>query len=134
MDLSLSGLVSGFDWKTFINQIMAVQNAPIDKLNVEKTANINKTAALGDLTTKLTALQASATALNAPSLFTGRQAISTTLNSTWVSSAAAATAAGSYKIAVTQLATVAHRDGATNVGQSLSATNDVSGLTIASLP
>jgi flagellar hook-associated protein 2 len=134
MDFSLSGLVSGFDWKTFINQIMAVQNAPIDKLNVEKTTNINKTAALGDLTTKLTALQASSTALSAPSLFTGRQAASTTVNSTWGTSAAAGTAAGSYKIAVTQLATVAHLDGTANVGQSLNATDDVSGLTIASLP
>ena len=134
VDLSLSGLVSGFDWKTFVNQIMAVQNAPIDKLNLEKTANINKTAALNDLGTKLTALQGSTTALSASTLFTSRTATSTTANSTWSPSAAPGTASGSYKIAVTQLATVAHRDGASDVGQAINATDDVSALTIANLP
>ena len=48
-DLSLSGLASGFDWKTFINQIMAVQNAPINKLNAQKVTNTNKNAALVDV-------------------------------------------------------------------------------------
>ena len=134
MDFSLSGLVSGFDWKTFINQIMAVQNAPIDKLNNEKTTNINKNAALGDLATKLTALQTSSTALNAPGLFTGRQAVSSTANSTWAPSAGAGTAAGSYTIAVTQLATAARRVGTSNAGRVLNATDDVSALTVANLP
>jgi flagellar hook-associated protein 2 len=134
MDFSLSGLVSGFDWKTFINQIMAVQNAPIDKLNQEKVANINKNAALGDLDTKIAALKASSTSLSQPGLFTGRVATSTTVNSTWGSVAGSGTASGSYKIAVTQLATVAHRDGSSNIGQPLNATDDVSGLTIANLP
>src|SRR3954467_15839184 len=116
MDLSVSGLVSNFDWKTFINQIMAVQNAPIDKLNNEKTANINKTAALNDLKTKLTALQTSSTSLSAATLFTSRQAISSTTGSTWNSIAAPGTAAGSYSLAVTQLATAARRNGTSGVG------------------
>ena len=134
MDLSLSGLVSGFDWKTFINQIMAVQNAPIDTLNAEKVTNINKNAALNDLTTNVTALQTAVTALNSPTLFTGRQAVSTTSGSTWGMTAAPGTPSGSYTIAVSQLATVAHRDGTSNIGQPMSATDDVSGLTVASLP
>lgn len=112
---------------------MAVQNAPITKLNNEKTANINKTAALADLSTKLTALQTSSTALNSANLFTGRKAVSSTANSTWSPVAAPGTAAGNYAIAVSQLATVAHRDGAANLGQPLNATDDVSGLTIANL-
>src|SRR3954468_2683560 len=134
MDLSVSGLVSNFDWKTFINQIMAVQSAPIDKLNNEKTANINKTAALNDLKTKLTALNTSSTALSATTLFTSRQAASGTSGSTWSPSAAPGTAAGSYSIAVTQLATAARRNGTSGVGKPLNATNDVSALTIANLP
>jgi len=134
MDLSVSGLVSNFDWKSFINQIMAVQNAPIDKLNNEKTANINKTAALNDLKTKLTALNTSSTALGAANLFTSRQAVSGTVGSTWNPSAASGTAAGSYSIAVTQLATAARRNGTSGVGKPLNATNNVSGLTIANLP
>jgi len=134
MDFSLSGLSSGFDWKTFIDQIMAVQNAPIDKLNAEKITNINKSAALVDLNTKVAALQASSTALSSAGLFTGRTAASTTANSTWNPSAAPGTASGSYTIAVSKLATVAHRDGAADVGKALNDTDDVSALTIANLP
>ena len=134
MDFSMSGLVSGFDWKTFVNQIMDVQKAPITKLNNEKTANINQNAVFGDLAAKLTALQSSSTSLGSAGLFTGRTAVSGTANSTWNSSASDGTAAGTYKIAVTQLATVAHRDGTTNVGRALNTTDDVSALTIASLP
>ncbi|MEO6993789.1 MAG: flagellar cap protein FliD N-terminal domain-containing protein, partial [Lacunisphaera sp.] len=78
MDYSISGLASGFDWKSFINQIMAVQNAPIDTLNAQKVTNINKNAALNDLTTNVTALTTAVTALNSPTLFTSRQATSTT--------------------------------------------------------
>jgi flagellar hook-associated protein 2 len=134
MDFSLSGLVSGFDWKTFINQIMAVQNAPIDKLNAEKVTNINKNASLNDLATNVTALQTAVTALNSPTLFTSRQATSGTSGSTWGLAAAPGTPSGSYSIAVSQLATVAHRDGTSNIGQPMNSTDDVSGLTIATLP
>ncbi|MEI7566864.1 MAG: flagellar cap protein FliD N-terminal domain-containing protein, partial [Opitutaceae bacterium] len=83
MDYSLSGLSSGFDWKTFINQIMAVQNAPIDRLNAEKVTNINRQAALVDLDTKLTALGTAAAALGSADLFSGRIASSATANSSW---------------------------------------------------
>lgn len=126
------------DWKTLINQIMAVENAPIDKLNAQKTTNINKNASLNDLNTKITALQTSSSSLNNPTLFTSRVATSTTTGSTWGLSAASGSPAGSYKIAVTQLATAAHMDGTAGIGQPMSATDVVagvpSGLTIASLP
>lgn len=135
MDFSLSGLASGFDWKTFVNQMMAVQNAPIDRLKNEKTVNINKNAALNDLKTKLTALQTSSAALGAAGLFSGRKAVSTTANSTWTSLAATSTATGSYKIAVSQLATAAQRNGTTDVGNGFNTINDdVSALTVATLP
>ncbi len=113
---------------------MAVQRAPITKLQVEKTANINKNAALVDLQTKLTKLQTSVTALGATDLFTSRKAASTTANSTWTPSAAAGTAPGSYALAVSKLATVAHRDGAADLGKSLNSVNDGVGLTLATLP
>src|SRR5665213_10238 len=134
MDYSISGLVSGFDWKTFINQIMAVQNAPIDTLNAQKVTNINKNASLADLATDVTTLQTAMTALGDPTLFTSRQVASTTSASTWTLSADPATALGSYQVAVSQVATTAHRDGTSGVGQAMSTTNDVSGLTVANLP
>jgi flagellar hook-associated protein 2 len=134
MDLSLSGLASGFDWKTFIDQVMAVQQAPITKLNNEKTGNINSNAALVDLGTKLDTLKASVTSLGAADLFTSRKAASTTSGSSWTTAAAAGTPSGVYQIAVSQLASTARRNGAADLGAGLSTTDSVAGLTIATLP
>jgi flagellar hook-associated protein 2 len=134
MDLSLSGLASGFDWKTFIDQVMAVQKAPLTKLNNEKTANINKNAALVDLDTKLGTLKDAVSALGAADLFSTRKAASTTSGSSWKTAAAAGTPSGAYQIAVSQLATTARRNGVSDLGAALSTTDSVVGLTLATLP
>ncbi len=134
MDYSLSGLASGFDWKTFVSQIMTVQNAPISKLSGEKTANINKNAALVDLATKLTDLQASVTALGAANLFATRKAVSTTTGSTWQPVAEAGTPTGSYALVVSKLAATARREGAADIGQPLNTVDNGVALTLATLP
>lgn len=113
---------------------MTVQHAPADRLETEKTANTQKASLLATLGTKLTTLQTSSNALSGATLFGKRTSESTTTGSTWSTSAAASTANGNYKIAVTQLATAAKFQGAVDVGSSLSTTNDVSGLTVANLP
>jgi len=134
MDYSLSGLASGFDWKTFVNSVMALQAAPVDRMNTEKTTNNSKNSALQNLDTRLTALQTSVTALGAADLFGARKAASSTGSSSWNSTAATGTAIGNYQIAVTKLATVAHRDGAVDLSRPLNATDDGIGLTLATLP
>lgn len=130
----LAGLASGFDWKTFVDQVMELEAAPINRLNKEKLNNISKNTALTDLETKMTALQTSSTALSTAGLFSGRLVTSATSGSTWTSLAATSTTTGSYEIAVSQLATAARRTGASDIGQPLNTTDDVSGLTLASLP
>ena len=130
----LSGLASGFDWKTFVDQLMAVQHAPADRLATEKIRNSQKVTYLSDLGTKMTALETAATTLGVTGTFGQRTAVSGTSGSSWTSSAATSTAIGSYKIAVSQLATTAHRDGAINIGAALSTTTDVSATTLANLP
>jgi len=134
MDFSLSGLASGFDWKSFIDQIMAVQNAPIDRIRAQEQTNLAKNTALTDLQTRITSLQNSSKALATPTLFGGRQATSTTANSTWKPLADTGTASGSYQLAVSKLATTARLNGTSDLGLALSTTNDVSALTLATLP
>ena len=130
----VAGLASNFDWKTFVDQIIGLEHAPADRLASEKSVNNQKVSLLTTLGTKLTSLQASVTALKTAGLFGKRSAASTTVDSTWTAKAAADTAAGSYKIAVSQLATAAKLSGAPDIGQGLSATDSVAGLTVANLP
>ena len=132
--LQLSGLASGFDWTSFVDQMMALDHAPADRLATEKSANTQKLSALTTLGTNLTDLYTAATALKSDGPFTSRTATSSNSNSTWSLDAAASTAQGNYTIAVAQLATAAKRTGAADISGSLAPTNDVAGLTIGSLP
>lgn len=132
-NLQLSGLASGFDWKSLVDQLMQVERVPIDRLNAEKTRNSSKVSALANLATRLTALQTSATALGADGAF-GLRTATVAGTAGWSAAASAATATGSYRITVSQLAAPARREGAANIGTGLSATSDVSGTTLASLP
>lgn len=134
VDLSFSGLASNFDWKTFVNNIMATEAAPINTIRATQVTNNQQVSALGTLQSSLTTLQGAATSLLAPDLFAGRSVSSATANSTWSAQAGIGTAKGSYQVAVTQLATAAAIQGATDRGSILSATDDVSGLTVATLP
>lgn len=131
--LQLSGLASGFDWKSLVDQLMNVERTPITRLEKEQVANSSRTKALNDLGDKLSALQTASTALKDVALFSGRTAKSGTSDSTWGVSASAGAATGSYKIAVSQLATSTVRTGASDISSGLSATSDVSGLTLATL-
>jgi len=133
--LQVAGLASNFDWKSFVDQIIALERAPANRLEDEKVANNTKVTLLSSLGTKLTALKDASAALKADGLFGQRTAKSSTSGSTWSASAATDTATGSYKIAVSQLATAARLTGSSNLGQALNpTTDDVSSLTLANLP
>jgi flagellar hook-associated protein 2 len=131
--LQLSGLASGFDWKSLVDQLMDVERAPITRLEREQTTNNSRNRALGDLATKLGALRTAAAALGDEDAFARRTARSGTAGSTWTMAAAAGSAAGTRTFAVSQLATPSRLAGAADRGAGLAATDDVSGLTLATL-
>ncbi|PAW68982.1 MAG: hypothetical protein B9S34_00560 [Opitutia bacterium Tous-C1TDCM] len=132
--LQVAGLASNFDWKTFTDQIMELERAPAARLEAERIENVSKNSLLGTLGTRLTTLNDAAAALKAGSLFGQRTATSGTAGSTWGATAASDTAPGSYRIAVSQLATSATLTGASDRGSPLAASADVSALTVANLP
>lgn len=112
---------------------MELESAPVTKLEKEQANNELKVNALDGLNTKLDALKAASTALSDVTIFNARKIASSTSGTTWGLKAAAGATAGSYKIAVSQLATTARRDGTTDISQGISATNDVSALTLATM-
>jgi flagellar hook-associated protein 2 len=131
--IQLSGLASGFDWKSLVDQLMQVEATPITRIQKEQSTNTQRNTALDGLGTKLDALRTAATALKDTTLFAKRTAASGTANSTWKVSAASGFAPGSHTIAVSQLATAARREGGSDITGGLSATDDVSGTTLATL-
>ncbi len=131
----VAGLASNFDWKSFVDQIMDLERAPAARLEKEKSTNNTQASLLSTLTTRFESLQTSAKALGAITTFGKRSASSTTADSTWSATAAADTATGSYKIAVSQVATAASLRGSSDIARGLNPSgSDVSGLTLANLP
>ncbi len=135
MGIQVSGLLSNqpFDWKSIVDQLVAADGIPITKLNTDKTTNSDKTTALASLQTALQDLQDSVQAMRADSVFAARTVSSDTANTTWKSSSVTGAAIGSYKIAVSQLATAAVLKGANQIAAGLSDSSDVSGVTLATL-
>ena len=132
--LQLTGLVSGFDWGSFVDSMIDAQRTPITRLQSEKTVNTTKIGIFDNLATKMTDLQTAAKALQSDSLFTSRTVKSATAGSTWSLSSSSSTPVGTYAVAVSKLATASARIGNADVGAGLSTSSDVSGLTLASLP
>ncbi|ACB73734.1 flagellar filament capping protein FliD [Opitutus terrae] len=141
--ITISGLVSNsFDWKSVVDQLIAIEKQPIARLQTEESKNIDKISSFTGLKTGLEGLQTATKALSAEGLFDGRSATSTTSGSGWTATAASGTAIGSYAIAVSQLASAARRVGASSISTSLNAAatdlgtdpNGIAGLTLATLP
>ncbi|MFA6286595.1 MAG: flagellar filament capping protein FliD [Opitutaceae bacterium] len=129
--LQLSGLASGFDWKTFVDTIMNLERAPATKLETEKTANLSRITALDGLNTRLADLRTAVAGLSATEAFTTRSAASS--NSSSNATAAAGMVTGVQSFNVTRLATPARLLGNANIGKAIAPTSVVSGVTLAAL-
>lgn len=112
---------------------MSLERAPITRIQQEQATNTQRSTALKDLGTKLAALQTASTNLKDQTLFSGRTTTSATASSTWKLASTSGTATGSYAINVSQLATKARRDGVADITGGISATNSVTGVTLATM-
>lgn len=131
--LQLSGLASGFDWKSLVEQLMSVEQVRVTRLEKEQSTNTAQSSALSTLGTKITALTTAANALKDVSVFSTRKVSSATTDSTWTLSASAGSASGSYRVAVSKLATASRLNGTSDIAGPLNASDNVSALTLANL-
>ncbi len=131
MELGVSGLASGFDWRALVEQISDVERSPQRGLLTEQNTLQQRNNAYTGIKTQLAVLQSRVDALKEPSLFEAR--LSAAGDATIASASASTGAAqGSHAFDFVQLANAAQRLGSANVGAPLSATNDVSALTLSS--
>ncbi|HHY37389.1 MAG TPA: hypothetical protein GX507_00410, partial [Clostridia bacterium] len=67
--MSVSGLGSGLDWRTLIDEIIAIERRPINNLLARKDGINQKKSVWSDIATKLSALKSSVDRLSDPSAF-----------------------------------------------------------------
>jgi len=121
--LQLSGLASGFDWKTFTDSVMEMERAPARRYEAEQAKNDNKKSQLSSLGTKLSSLQTAMNALASSSLGAGRKVVNESSSAGVQATVSSSTPVGTYEVQVTHLATasrltggVAAQPGAINAG------------------
>lgn len=131
MDLGLSGLVSGLDWRALVDQLSNAERIPQTRLRSDQSTIAKQNTAYAAIQGALESLQTRVQALNSNALFDTRNTTTSDESIATATAAAGATIA-SYAFNVTQIATAAKRVGTSGMGSSLNATNDVSGLLLSS--
>ena len=129
VDLSISGLASGFDWKTVVSQLAQAERAP-ESVWLKNQAAINrKNSAFTIIKSYLSQLQTSVAKLKDASLYDARSAQSTTAT---VATAAASAGGltGSFNFNISHLATAATFNGTGSVAKVISPDGDLSSITV----
>lgn len=128
--LQLSGLVSGFDWKSFVDTMISLERTPAQRMEIERITNNSQITALSGVETRLGELRTAVKALGGDA-FDARGATGT--DSLWQSAASGTTPVGTYNFEVINLATAARLQGATARATPIAPTADVSGVTLSTL-
>ena len=119
--VQLSGLVSGLDITSIINQLMAVERQPLTLLQQQHDAAQAQYGALGNLEQRLTSLQSLAQTLATASTMSAKKATSDT-PTTLTAAADSTAAAGTFQVTVKQLATATTVTSSTAVGTAIDPT------------
>ncbi|WP_043582938.1 flagellar filament capping protein FliD [Geminisphaera colitermitum] len=131
--IQLSGLISGLDWETFVDDMLQLQRVPITNLQTKQTENTSKISALNTLNSYLANLRTATKSLQGDGVFNARTVTSS--NTAWTASATAGTATGTCAFNVTSLATASKLTGAARISNGLAASaEDARNLTLATLP
>lgn len=141
--IQMSGLVSGLDTASIIDQLMAVEKLPRNKITLNQDATTKKQSLLQDVSTKLTALKFANDDLKSALTWLDTQTAESADTSKFTVTRTAGAAPGGYDVAVNQLATaerqtygfvspaadgtldIANGDGSARVSVALKAGDDV---------
>ncbi|HLH52255.1 MAG TPA: flagellar filament capping protein FliD [Verrucomicrobiae bacterium] len=131
VDLSLSGLASGLDWKTLVQELASAERAPETQWQSHQATLNLQNAAFGQIKSLLTTLQTDVQALKDPTLYSSAAAASSDPTLSTATAVNGATL-GSFTFNVTQLATAAQLNGTTDVGAAISSDGNLANVTIGS--
>lgn len=133
LDLGVSGLASGFDWRSLVDQLVDVERAPQRRLFSEQQDLQTRKTAYTSIATQLSVLQNRVDELTDSELFDSRLAKSSS-EEIAAALAASGSALGTYAYHIIQLATASVRIGSANIASAVSATTDVSALVLSDAP
>jgi flagellar hook-associated protein 2 len=130
MGLALSGLASGFDWKSIVDQLIEVSRAPQNRMRQEKTQLSQRTNALNDIKGLLSSLKSSASSLSSEEALLKKSATFRDPNTDWTASAASNTPSGTYQFTFVSEATTSRYLGSANIATAIDPTDALSSISV----
>src|SRR3954469_25348362 len=106
---SISGLSSGIDTATIIDQLMSIERQPQTRLKSQVTISAARKTVLSDIQTRLKNLQLAAQDLKSVTLWADKQTVDVSDTTKLTASTTSSVGTGSYTVSVTSLARGAQR-------------------------
>jgi flagellar hook-associated protein 2 len=101
---NISGLASGLDWSTIVDQLMAIERQPQTRLKSQVTVSSARKTALSDIQTRLKNLQLAAEDLKSVTLWSNKQTVDVNDPTKAAVSLSGPAGSGSYQLTISQLA------------------------------
>ncbi len=114
-NFNVAGLASGFDWNSMVDQLMAIERIPQQRLRTEQGTNQKKLDALSTLKTKVEKLKTNTAALKESSLFNSKTAEVSDESLNIKVTASTAASRGNFSIDVSRLASATRRIGSADL-------------------
>jgi flagellar hook-associated protein 2 len=127
MGMALSGLASGFDWKSIVDQLIEVSRAPQNRMRTEKSTNASKTSALNEIKGLLASLKTSAGSLAAGDALLKKSATFKSSTTSWTAAATKDTPTGEYIFKIKSPATASKLQGVSGIAKQLDPDAPISG-------
>ncbi|HEV2693987.1 MAG TPA: flagellar filament capping protein FliD [Verrucomicrobiae bacterium] len=129
VNLAISGLASGFDWQSLVTQLAQAERSPETGWQANQTKINNQNSAWTIIKSYLGQLQSNVDSLKNPTIYNNRTATSSAPSVATATSASGGMT-GTFSFSISQLASAASLTGTGNISAPISATNDVSTLTV----
>ena len=130
MGMALSGLASGFDWKSIVDQLIEVSRAPQNRMRTEKSANASKSSAINDIKGLLGTLKTSISSLATEESLYKKGVTFKDTSTNWTASASKDTPAGEYKFNLINEATASKLSGSSNLVVSLTSGTEIGKISV----
>jgi flagellar hook-associated protein 2 len=130
MGMALSGLASGFDWNSIVDQLIEVSRAPQNRMRTEKTANASKSNAINDLKGLVSKFKSSLTSLVSEEALFKKSSTFKDTSTNWTASAAKETPAGEYKFNLLTTATASKLTGSGDLVVDIDTSAPISGISV----
>jgi flagellar capping protein FliD len=130
MGMALSGLASGFDWKSIVDQLIEVSRAPQNRMRTEKNTNASKSSAVNDIKGLLSTLKTSISSLATEESLYKKVVTFKDASTNWKATASKDTPVGDYKFNLLSEATASKLTGASNLVAPLDASTTISALSV----